>query len=114
MKVLGKTDTELLLNTFMNYVFSKLQRTTLPFKNKPQPISLKAVVGPTPVLVCLFTGWLCYMSRQKGYCQDSNKGNQTACCSASIFTNIAKIKFRNGNGELCIFLPTGIYAHVGR
>lgn len=78
MKVLGKTDTNFLLNTFMNCIFSQLQRTTLPFKTKPQPISLKAVVGPKPVLVCLFTGWLCYATRQKGYCQDSKETKQLA------------------------------------
>lgn len=86
MKVLGKTDTEFLLNTSMNYVFSELQRTTLPFKTKPQPISLKAVVGPKPVLVCLFTGWLCYVTRQKGYCQDTKETKQLAVQQASSQT----------------------------
>lgn len=72
MKVLAN---RILLNTFMNYVFSGLQRTTLPFKNKLQSVNLKAVVGPKPVLVCLFTGWLRYVTRQKIIAGTARKPN---------------------------------------
>lgn len=42
------------------------------------------------------------------------QGNQMAYVLASIFTNATIMKFRNGNGELHIFLPTKVYAHVGK
>lgn len=71
----------------MNDVFSELQWTTSPFITKPQPINLKEVVGPKPVLVCLFTGWLCYGTRHKGYYQDSKETKQLAVQQASSPTS---------------------------
>lgn len=58
---------------FLVSTHSELQRTTLPFKNKLQAINLKAVVSPKPVLVCLFTGWLCYVTRQKFIAKTARK-----------------------------------------